>query len=96
MFTHYITDDLRKFTNERIVVLLMNIIFVHPDASNKVDMIFRCMDLYHNYISSQIQDRHIILCQLLVIIHSAVLSLKGIHIQTTLIISIFQMVELHF
>lgn len=96
MFTQNLNDKLRKFTNEKLILLLISLMLAHHNKKNTVELVSHCIGLYHNYWALQIQDRHIILSQFIIIIHSGVLSLKGFPIEPILIVEIFRLIDLHF
>ncbi len=76
IFINNLKENLNKETNEKIILLIMNIVF-GTVKKPVVEMLLKyLMELYHEYTKTKMRDQGIVLNQLITIIHTCVLSLS--------------------
>lgn len=96
IFINNLKENLNKETNEKIILLIMNIVF-GTVKKPVVEMLLKyLMELYHEYTKTKMRDQGIVLNQLITIIHTCVLSLSTyVQLENDTKIKVFELTNYH-
>jgi len=96
IFRNNLKENLNKETNEKIILLIMNIVF-GTVKKPVVEMLLKyLMELYNEYTKTKIRDQGIVLNQLITIIHTCVLSLSTyVQLENDTKLKVFELTNYH-
>lgn len=96
IFTSNLKENLNKEANEKIILLIMNIVF-GTVKKPVVEMLLKyLMELYNEYTKTKMRDQGIVLNQLITIIHTCVLSLSAyVQLENDTRVKVFDLTNYH-
>lgn len=95
IFTSNLTQSLFKESNEKIIIVIMNVLYATSKKGVLVMLVSHLIELYISSANSKINDREIVLAQIVTVIHTCLLSLAKFNMQIEIKHKLYELIDLH-